>query len=69
MAKHLKLQPSESVVLNCASRIYAAYISNGSVKQGEEDKWMSRSIQESLRLALAVDNAVISDDEVDSAGF
>ena len=69
MAKHLKLQQSESVVIAAAAQIYSAYISAGRVEDGEEDKWMSRSIKEAIRLAIATDEAIISDDEVESSGF
>ena len=69
MAKHIKLQHSESVVLHAASRIYAAYISSGQVVVGEEDQWMARSIREAIKLAVATDDAVVSDDEVESSGF
>ena len=64
MPKHLKLQHSESVVLTAASRIYAAYISAGQVAEGEEDKMMAKSIKEAIRLALATDDAIISDGEM-----
>lgn len=69
MAKHLKLQHSESVVLSAAAQIYSAYITSGKVDEGDEDKWMSRSIKEAIRLAIATDDAIISDDEVESTGF
>ena len=64
MAKHLKLQHSESVVLTAASRIYAAYISSGKVAEGEEDKMMAKSIREAIKLAFATDDAIISDGEM-----
>ena len=69
MAKHLRLQHSESVVLSAAAQIYSAYISAGKVVDGEEDQWMSRSIKEAIKLAIATDDAIVSDDEVDSNGF
>ena len=69
MAKHIKLQHSESVVLHAASRIYAAYISSGQVAEGAEHLWMARRIREAINLAVATDDAVVSDDEVESSGF
>ena len=33
---HLRLQPSEGIVVHAASRIYAAYIAAGRVPEGEE---------------------------------
>ena len=69
MPKHLKLQKSESVVVAAASQIYAAYITAGKVTDGDEDKWIAKSIKEAIRLAIATDDAIISDDEVESSGF
>ena len=66
MAKHLKLQSSESVVVSAAAQIYAAYVSAGKVTEGSEDQWMTRSIKEAIKIALATDDAIISDDEVES---
>ena len=69
MAKHLRLQNSESVVIAAAAQIYAAYISAGRVADGEEDQWMTRSIKEAIKIAAATDDAIISDDEVESTQF
>jgi hypothetical protein len=69
MAKHIRLQRSESVVFQAAAQIYSAYIAAGRVPEGEEHPWMERSIKEALRMALATDKAVVSDDEVDSEGL
>ena len=65
MAKHLKLQSSESVVVSAAAQIYAAYISWAS-DGGKQDQWMTCSIKEAIKIALATDDAIISDDEVES---
>ena len=64
--KHFKLQHSESVVVHAASQIYAAYISSGRVEDGEVAKWMRRSIREAILIAQATDDAVVSDDEIDT---
>ena len=69
MAKQLKLQHSESVVVHAASRIYAAYIASGKVVENSEDEWIKRSIREAVKMALATDASVISDDEIESTGF
>ena len=69
MAKHLKLQNSESVVISAAVQIYCSYISTSRVEEGDEDQWMSRSIKEAIKIATATDSAIISDDEVDSTGL
>jgi hypothetical protein len=64
--KHFRLQHSESVVVQAAAQIYAAYISVGRVADGEEATWMKRSIREAITIAEAADNAVISDEEIDT---
>ena len=69
MAKHIKLQKSESVVAAGAIQIYSAYIAAGRVSEGQEDQWMSRAIKEAIKITTSTDAAVISDDEVESAGF
>ena len=69
MAKHIKLQKSESVVTAGAIQIYSAYIAAGRVPEGQEDQWMSRSIKEAIKITTSTDAAVISDDEVESTGF
>ena len=66
MAKNLRLQHSESVVAHAASRIYSAYIVSGKVDDDNKDEWMKKSIKEAIRICLATDDAVISDDEIKS---
>jgi hypothetical protein len=63
---HLKLQHSESVVVQAAAQIYAAYIAAGRVPEGEEAEWMKRSIREAIQIAHATDASVISDEEIHS---
>ena len=65
--KHFRLQSSESVVTQAASQIYAAYISSGRVKEGEESRWMERSIKEAVMIAQATDDLIISDEEIDAS--
>lgn len=60
----LKLQHSESVVLQVAAQLYSAYLIAGRVKEGDEPVWMERSIREAISMAEATDAAVISDDEI-----
>lgn len=69
MAKHIKLQKSESVVATGAIQIYSAYIAAQRVPEGQEEQWMSRSIKEAIKITTSTDAAVISDDEVESTGF
>jgi hypothetical protein len=61
---HLKLQHSESIVVQAAAQIYSAYIAAGRVADGEEARWMERSIREAIRIAKATDAAVVSDEEI-----
>jgi hypothetical protein len=61
---YLSLQPSEGIVVQVAGQIYAAYISSGRVTDGDEDRWMKRSIREAIQIAKTVDEVVQSDDEL-----
>jgi hypothetical protein len=60
---YLSLQESEGLVLQCAATIYAAHITAGHVTEGDETRWIKRSIEDAIRMAKATDSAVISDDE------
>ena len=60
----LTLQPSEGIVVQAAAQIYAAYIQSGQVVSGQEAEWMKKSIKESMQLAKAIDELVVSDDEM-----
>ncbi|MBI85860.1 MAG: hypothetical protein CMJ81_21910 [Planctomycetaceae bacterium] len=62
---YLSLQPSEGIVLQAAAHIYAAYIQSGQVTSGSESEWMTRSIEEAIQLAKAIDDIVVSDNEMD----
>ena len=60
----LKLQHSESVVLQVAAQLYSAYVIAGRVKPDDETAWMERSIRDAIAMAEATDAAVISDAEI-----
>jgi hypothetical protein len=62
---YLSLQPSEGIVVQAASQIYAAYISNGRVEEGQENAWMDRSIAEAIRIARKTDASIQADAELD----
>jgi len=62
----LKLQHSESVVLQVAAQLYSAYVIAGRVREGDEATWMERSIRDAIAMAEATDAAVISDNEIAS---
>lgn len=69
MKKNLKLQPTEAAVFHAASRIYSAYIVSRQVEDQESEVWMNRAIAEAIEMADKTDRLVVSDDELDSAGF
>lgn len=62
--RYLRLSPSESIVIQCASTIYAAYQNAGRVPDGQETAWMDRSIREAFYIADTADTAITSDDEM-----
>lgn len=67
MSKHyLRLQHSESIVAQTATQIYATYLAAGRIPEGEQDKWIERSVSEAIQIAKLTDEQVISDDEIDS---
>jgi hypothetical protein len=61
---HLNLQATEQVIVQAAATIYAAYVSAGRIKMGDEDMWLERAIREAIRIAKTTDAAVVSDTEV-----
>ena len=63
--KHIRLQHSESVIAQAAAQIYAAYIASGRVGEDDSRHWMMQSIREAIAIARGVDEAVISDGEMD----
>lgn len=63
----ITLEPSKGVISEMAAQIYAAYIIRGEVKDGEEAKWMQRSIREAVRIAKTVATSVETDDEADTS--
>jgi hypothetical protein len=65
MAKpSLSLQPSEAIVAQSAALIYSAYVTSGRVKEGAEQEWIDRSIQEAVQIARATDERIHSDNEM-----
>jgi hypothetical protein len=57
---YLSFQPSEMAVFRGACSIYAGYVAAGNA--GEES--MKKAIDEALRIAVAVERAVESDNEL-----
>jgi len=58
----ITLEPSKGVISEMAARIYSAYIVRGEVRDGEETKWMARSIREAVRIAKTVEASIETDD-------
>jgi hypothetical protein len=59
----LSLQPSESVIANMASRIFAAYVQKGEVKDSNADEYINKSTQLAIRIANYTDTVCKSDGE------
>lgn len=66
MAKtYLTLQPSEVAILNAAAQIYSGYVIAQRVIEGDEQKWLERSLREAIRLARATDEVIVAEGEMD----
>ena len=58
-----RLKPSEMAIFRAAADIYAGYVAAGKVNESNENDMMVKAIKTSVRMADAVDNLIISDDE------
>jgi len=58
----ITLERSKGVVSEMAAGIYSAHIVRGDVRDGEETKWIERSIREAVRIAKTVDASIETDD-------
>ncbi|QDV87089.1 hypothetical protein [Planctomycetes bacterium TBK1r] len=63
--KHITLQHSESVIVQAAAQIYSAYIASGRAADGDNTKYLKQSIKDAITIARSVDDAVISDGEME----
>lgn len=59
----IDLQINERTILNAASSIYAAYIKSGKVNNGDEEKYIDKSIQEAIKMALRIEKLVADAEE------
>jgi len=59
----LRLEHSEGIVCEMASRILAAFISSGQLDSENENDLLERSVSLAVRLAEMTDRAVESDNE------
>ena len=60
----LQLQPSESVVVQSAARIYSAYIIAGKLEAGKEKELMNKALNEAIYIAVTAEQTIQSDDEL-----
>ncbi len=60
---YLKLQDSEVVVVQAASRIFSAYVSSGQVNAENGDKMVLKAVRTAIMMARMADRLVQSDDE------
>ncbi len=58
-----KLQHSEGIICQMASRILAAYISAGKLTADNEDQLMDHALSLAIKLARKGDRIIESDDE------
>ncbi len=61
--QYLSLQPSESVIANMASRIFAAYVQKGEVNDANADAYIQKATQLALKMAAYTDTVCKSDGE------
>ena len=66
---YLKLDAAEATVAQAAAQVYAAYIAAGRVTIGQEDKWLDRSVEEAIHLAVKTAERVVSSKEVGGGGM
>jgi len=59
----LRLQHSEGIVCEMASRLLAAQIANGRLTAENEEELIEESVRLAIRLAQKTDRAIESDDE------
>jgi hypothetical protein len=62
--KVVSLQPSEIALTQSAAAIYAAYVASGHVREGDEEKFIQRSVQEAIRICDVVEQTVQADGEM-----
>ena len=58
----ITMEPSKGVISAMAARIYSAYVVRGDVQEGEEDRYMKRSIRAAVRIAKTVERSVETED-------
>lgn len=59
----IRLQHSEGIVAEMASRLLAAYIAAGQVNLANEDEMIEKALSLAIRMARLADRTIESDDE------
>ncbi|NIS08187.1 MAG: hypothetical protein GWO07_05365 [Candidatus Dadabacteria bacterium] len=59
----IDLQSNEKAILSSASNIFAAYIASGIVASGDEEKFIQKSVNEAIKIALRVEKLVSDAEE------
>jgi hypothetical protein len=59
----LRMQHSEGVICEMASRLFAAYIASGKLTAENEDELIERTVSIAIKLAQTADRVIESDDE------
>ena len=62
-AAYLALQESEQAVLHAASRIFAAFVANGSVTDANQLELSDRAVKLATRMAVVIEKYIQSDNE------
>ena len=62
---YVTLKPTEQVILQSSSTIYAGYVVAGRVPEGSEKEWLRRSLSEAIALARLTDASIMADGELD----
>jgi hypothetical protein len=62
----ITLGSSQRAISQMAAQIYAAYITRGLVKDGDQTSWMRRSIREAARIAKTVSVSIRPADQATS---
>jgi hypothetical protein len=60
-SKKIDLNANGQAVTNAAALIYAAFVAQGKVKDGDEEKWLERAIKDAVRIARTVTKVVERD--------
>ncbi|NIP38795.1 MAG: hypothetical protein GWO07_08635 [Candidatus Dadabacteria bacterium] len=63
----IDLQSSEKAILSTAANIYSAYITSGKVTSGQEEEFISKSVNAAIKMALRIEKLIADAEEEHSA--